>query len=99
MSTLVAGFFVINFYYVNFDSRVNIILLVFLLLLFIFLNLIKRFEILDKSKSFKSFESFRIVTVMVFYCFLSLDFLYSNMRKSTFLKTVLIDFSYVKTRL
>ena len=83
--------------FVNSGSQVGKILLGFVLfLLFVFPNLIGRLEILNESKH-KSL-SFRFVLAIIFHRFLSLDFVYSNVRQSISTGDLLIGLSYIGTR-
>lgn len=76
------------------ESRLFFLLLLF----FIFPSLIERLEILVRNKRY-SINSFGFLFVIVFYCFLNLDFVCGGVGQLTCFKTILIGFPYVKTRL
>ena len=78
--------------FIHFSNQVSRISLIFVLfLLFLLLGLIGRLEILDRNLSLE------FIPAMIFYCSLSLNFVCNSMRRLTFLKDLLIGFSYVET--
>ena len=62
---------------------------------FLFSSLIKRLGILGRSE-IDSF-SIKFLYIMIFYCFLSLNFMCNNIGQLTSLKKMLINFMYIET--
>lgn len=89
-------FFVANFYHINSNSQVTISLIFLLLLFLIHLGLIKKLKILDKSER-RSFQSLKFVFAIDFYYFLIPNLMCSSMGRLTYLKTILINFLYIRS--
>lgn len=88
---------VINFYFVELGDWVIGIPLVFsLFFLFIFLSLIKRFEILIGSENLRN-RSLKVITTIFFYLFLSLNIMCNSVGQTLSLEAISIGFLYVKT--
>lgn len=88
-------FFITDFYCIDSNSQVGGMVLVFLLLLLLtFSGLIGWRRILKKSECIRNF---RFVPTIVFYYSLSLNLIYGNVSRLTFLEIILIGLLYVKT--
>lgn len=81
------SFFIFDLFYVDFGSRVKISL-VYLLLLFLIYR--RGYKSLTK-------KSLSIIIIMAFHHFLNWHLVCCDVNRSTFLKTILIGFLYIKT--